>query len=261
MMDNEDIQNGRTVISHKDGASRAMISAGWDDVPHLDEETKAALLAETPHWLREARSEGKPTLGAGAIYPIPEKDIKCDPFPIPDFWPRAYSLDVGWNWTAALWAAWDLETSTMYLYSEYKRGEERVPIHASAIKARGVWIPGLIDPAANNRQQRDGERLMQDYENEGLSLTKADNAVESGLYACWTDLSIGRIKVFSTLTEFFKEYRFYQRDEKGKVVKKNDHLQDDMRYLRNSGLSVAIRKPIDNHGLNVMPRRVGPGGY
>ena len=39
------------------------------------------------------------------------------------------------------------------------------------LKARGEWIPGLIDPAANNRSQRDGERLMADYQGEGLDLT------------------------------------------------------------------------------------------
>jgi hypothetical protein len=238
-----------------------MVSAGWDDVPHLDEPTKAALLAETPPWLRDARSKGIPSMGAGSIYPIPESQIKCDPFPIPDYWPRVYAMDVGWNWTAVLWGAYDLESQTLYLYSEYKRGQERAPIHAAAITARGAWIPGVIDPAANNSGQRDGERLMSDYMHEGLILTKADNAVESGLHACWTDLSIGRIKVFSTLLEFFKEYRIYRRDEHGKIIKKHDHLMDCMRYLRNSGKAVAKRKPLENSGMNLTARPVGPAGY
>lgn len=251
----------KTMVSTKDGRSRAMVSAGWDDVPHLDAETKVSLLSETPPWLRDARSKGIPSMGAGAIYPIPENQVKCDPFPIPDYWPRAYAMDVGWNWTAALWMAWDLETLTKYIYSEYKAGEERAPIHASAVKARGIWIPGLIDPAANNRAQRDGERLMQDYENEGLILSKADNSVESGLYQCWTDLSIGRTKAFSNLQQFFAEYRLYRRDEKGKIVKKNDHLMDCMRYLSNSGLAVAKKKPINEQGVKIAQRHVGSAGY
>jgi len=252
----------RTVIFQKEGRSRAMIGAGWDDVPHLDETTKASMLAETPPWLRDARSKGIPSLGAGAIYPIPEKDIKVDPFAIPDHWPRAYSLDVGWNWTAALWAAWNREIDCMYLYAEYKVGQAEPATHASAIKARGKWIPGLIDPAANGRSQRDGTRLMTDYQEEGLDITPADNSLEAGIYACWTDLSIGKIKVFSTLQDFFKEYRYYQRDENGKIVKKNDHLLDDMRYLKNSGKDVMKPKPASIGGdINVRSHNPGVSGY
>ncbi len=36
----------------------------------------------SPHQL-EARMNGIPTLGSGAIYPVPEEDIICDPFQIP----------------------------------------------------------------------------------------------------------------------------------------------------------------------------------
>lgn len=223
--------------------SRRLITAGWDDVPHLEDTAKAELLEETPPWLREARSKGIPSLGAGAIYPIPLAQIEVEPFLIPNYWPRAYAMDVGWNWTAALWMAYDRETSTRYLYAEYKAGEQLPPVHASAIKARGTWVPGLIDPSANNRAQKDGDQLMADYETEGLHLSKAINSVEAGLVGCWRDLSIGRIKVFKTLLRFKEEYRVYRRDEKGKVVKKNDHLMDCMRYLYNSGFDVMKVKP------------------
>ena len=243
-------------------ASRALITAGWGDVPHLDEVTKRELLEETPPWLREARELGKPSLGAGSIYPIAESSIKCQPFPIPAHWPRAFSMDVGWNWTAGLWGAWDRDTSTLYIYAEYKVGEALPQIHAEAFKARGVWIPGVIDPAANGRSQKDGEQLKATYEGLGLNLTNADNSVEAGLHACWMDLSVGRIRVFSTLTGFFNEYRLYHRDEKGKIVKKNDHLMDTMRYLRMSGAGVAKVKPlvIGGTGIPVM-RTPGPAGY
>lgn len=244
-------------------ASRALITAGWLDVPHLDAQTQAELLAETPPWLHEARSLGKPSLGAGAIYPIEERRVKCDPFPIPAYWPRAYAMDVGWNWTAGLWGAWDRDTSTLYIYSEYKAGEQLPQIHAQAFTARGDWIPGIIDPAANGRAQRDGEALKASYEGCGLKLTNAINAVEAGLHECWMDLSVGRIRVFSTLPGFFNEYRLYRRDEHGKIVKKNDHLMDCMRYLRMTGPGLAIVKPAvlsgNMPGLNV--RNPGVGGY
>lgn len=243
-------------------SSRVMVNAGWDDVPHLDEAAKAELLAETPPWLRDARSKGTPSLGAGAIYPIQEERIKCAPFPIPDHWPRAYAMDVGWNWTAALWGAWDMDTLTLTLYAEYKAGEELPQVHASAIRARGEWIKGVIDPAANGRAQKDGEQMIANYEREKLMLSNADNSVSAGLYNCWMDLSIGRIKVFETLPYFFGEYRLYRRDEKGKIVKKNDHLMDCMRYLRMSGRDVArVKPPTIAAGYGILPPSPNDGRH
>ena len=243
-------------------SSRIMIQAGWDDIPHLDPETKRELLAETPEWLRDARSKGTPSLGAGAIYPIKEENIRCDPFPIPNHWPRAFAMDVGWNWTACLWTAWDLDTLTKYHYGEYLAGESLPQVHADAIKARGDWIHGLIDPAANSRGQRDGERLMADYTGLGLTITPADNSVQAGLVRTWRDLSIGRTKVFSTLQNFFSEYRLYRRDENGKIVKKKDHLMDCMRYTHNSGDGVKRVRPPKSGGAYLAPLGpVGAGGY
>lgn len=249
------------IIKPHETTSRKLITAGWDDVPHLSTAAKRELLEETPPWLREARSKGIPSLGAGAIYPIPLDQIEVEPFLIPSHWPRAYALDVGWNWTAALWMAYDRETLTRYLYAEYKASEALPQVHADAIKARGKWIPGLIDPAANNRGQRDGERLMADYQGLELSLTPANNAVEAGLVGCWRELSVARIKIFRTLVRFKEEYRVYRRDEKGKVVKKNDHLMDCMRYLYNSGFDVMKVKPATSTGPIVSAAPKSPGGY
>ena len=39
------------------------------------------------------------------------------------------------------------------------------------------------------------------------------------------------------------EYRLYRRDEKGRVVKENDHLMDASRYLNSTGFDYAIIKP------------------
>ena len=76
----------------KSSKSRVLITAGWLDVPHLSPDAMAELLAETPEWLRDARSKGIPSLGAGAIYPIPEARIKVDPFAIPAHWPRCFTM-------------------------------------------------------------------------------------------------------------------------------------------------------------------------
>lgn len=236
-------------------ASKYLLQAGWDDVPHLTEKTKQDLLADGKPHTRDARSKGVPSLGSGAIYPVGESDFVVDPFAIPAYWPKAYGLDVGWNKTAAIWSAHDRDTDTVYLFTEHYRGQAEPSIHAEAIKARGVWIPGVIDPAANGRSQDDGKRLMAQYKALGLDVQNADNAIESGLYDVWQRLSTGRLKVFSTCQNWLAEYRIYRRDEKGKIVKQYDHLMDATRYLIMSGLKRAKVQPAKQTAIN--PVRAG----
>lgn len=211
--------------------SKAMVQAGWDDVPHLDETTKAEMLASIPPHLRDARTKGTPSFGSGAIYPVEQSAIIVDPFPIPKWWAKGYGLDVGWNRTAAIFGAHDRDSDVVYLYSEHYRGQAEPSVHAEAIKARGTWLRGAIDPAARGRGQRDGEQLLANYQDLGLDVVIANNAVEAGLQNVWQMLSGGRIKVFSTLSNWLNEHRLYRRDEKGRIVKQHDHLMDATRYL------------------------------
>jgi len=203
----------------------------WDDVPHLSSKDKEELLAATPPNLRDARSKGEPTVGAGRIYPLSIEEITCDDFQIPKYWRKAYAMDVGWNNTAAIWGAWDEQNDIMYITSEHKLGEAQPVIHASAIKARGDWMKGVIDPASRGRSQKDGEQLFKLYKDEGLKIIPAMNAVDAGIYEVWQRLSTSRLKFFKSCTMLQKEFNLYHRDEKGKIVKKNDHLLDCLRYL------------------------------
>lgn len=230
------------IREHEDD-SRAVILATWDDAPHLTEDMKRVMLSEYPPHQRDARSKGIPQLGSGAIYPVPESEIVVEPFEIPPHWPRVYGMDVGWNRTAAVWGAVDRDAQVLYLYAEHYRGQAEPSIHADAIKARGAWIPGVIDPASRGRNQTDGAQLLSQYRELGLDLMAADNAVEAGIYAVWQRLSGGRLKVFRSLQNWLAEYRLYRRDEKGRVVKERDHLQDCTRYLCMSGLQRACVKP------------------
>lgn len=180
-------------------------------------------------------------LGAGAIYPIAEDEITCKPFELPDYWPRCYALDVGWNRTAALWGAHDREGDIVYLYSEHYQGQAEAPVHATAIKARGIWIPGVVDPAARGRAQADGKQLLKLYKDTGLDLGLAINAIEAGIQEVWLRLSSGRLKVFTSLLCWLSEYRQYARDEDGKIPDNSkDHLMDCTRYLAMSGLKRAM---------------------
>jgi len=195
-----------------------------------------------PH-TREARTKGIPVLGAGVIYPVPESAILIDDFDLPEFWPKAYGMDVGWKRTAAVWGAWDRASDVVYLYSEHYMGQAAPSVHASSIKSRGDWIPGAIDPASAGSGQLDGRKLREEYQKEGLNLRDADNAVEAGIHACYQRLVSGRLKVFKSLRSLLSEFRIYRRDENGKIVKENDHLMDAMRYLVMTGMRFACTPP------------------
>ena len=87
----------------------------------------------------------------------------------------------------------------------------------------------------------------------------ADNAVEAGIYAVWSGLSTGKIKVFNTLTNWLSEFRLYQRDKEGKVVKKDDHLMDCTRYVEMSGENVQRVAPVASDPLAFLSNYKGNG--
>jgi len=206
-------------------------TVSWDDVPHISEEMKEEMLAATPPQLRDARSKGEPTVGSGRIYPVDMERVTVADFKIPKHWMKAYGMDVGWNNTACVFGAWDRDNDVIYVYSEHKQGEVEPIMHAQAIKARGEWLRGVIDPASRGRSQIDGQNLFTLYKKEGLNIYPADNAVEAGIYEIWQRLSTGRLKIFESCGGVTKEFKLYCRDTKGKIVKKNDHLLDSLRYL------------------------------
>lgn len=225
--------------------SKHVVMATWDDAPHLRKKDKEDLWESIPAYQRDARAKGIPQLGSGAVYQVREDDIKCDPFEIPMWWPRLYGLDVGWNWTAAVWQALDPESDVLYVYSVYKKGKAEPAVHAEAIKGRGTWIPGMIDPASTGSSQFDGKQLYREYTALLPNLYLADNTVkgpESGIFAVEKRITTGRLKIFSNLTPWFQEFRLYRRDENGKIVKENDHLMDGTRYGV-KGLDYAVIKP------------------
>ena len=244
-------------------AARAVkwyVQAGWKDVPHLDEEAKKEILAGTLPYQIKARTLGEPSLGQGAIYPIPEEEVLVDPFVIPDYWRRCSALDVGWNRTACLWMAEDPGSGQLILYDEHYQGMGEPPSHAEAIKARGAWIPCVMDPAGLGSSQIDGRQLIEIYRQLGLNISEAMNAVEAGITDCWQLLVGGRLKAFRSLQNWRREFSRYHRDDKGKVVKRDDHLMDCMRYAVMSGRLVLSVAPAPQ--TSYRPQTIKePGGW
>jgi phage terminase large subunit-like protein len=236
-----------------DGVS--ITTCGWDDAPHLGEKEKAEMLAALPPWQRLSRTKGIPSLGSGVIYAVNPDDYTTAPFEIPAHWKRLVAMDVGWKRTAACWCAFNPEDKVMYIYNEHYKGEAEPLIHAEAIKAKGKNIPIVIDSAAHGRAQKDGDDLFTMYTDLGLDLHNANKAIETGLATTWSMLSFGKLKIFNNCTNLLSEMKTYRRDEKGNIIKSNDHLCDCMRYAvmtKDEAREVKAKEPIANafYGYN-----------
>lgn len=225
-------------------------NATWDDAPHITDDVKRELLASIPAWQHEMRSRGIPMMGSGLIYDISEKDIVCDPIELPDHWRRIAAIDIGIDHpTAIAWSAYDAATDTIYIYDVYAESGNVPSMHATAINARGTWIPVVLPHDADNTERGSGRSVMSYYEEAGVNCLKEtfynpldftgkkSNFVEPGIMELLQRMKTGRLKVFSTCGKLFEELRRYHRKE-GKIVKKDDDIMDAMRY---SALSVINR--------------------
>jgi phage terminase large subunit-like protein len=212
-----------------DDPSKWYTTCTWDEVGHLSQADKDAMWRSIPIELRDARSRGIPTVGKGLIYPTEIDTLIEDYRKPPREWVKGYALDVGWNKTAAVWGALDDE-NVLHIYDEHYQGEQEPKFHADQIKLRGK-MTGWIDPASRGRTQNDGQRLLEMYRKEGLMLVPADNAVSAGIFKVFQRMQDGQLKIARSCQNLIRELKMYHRDEKGAVVKKNDHAADALRYL------------------------------
>lgn len=227
------------------GNSKWLQRAGWADVPHLDEATKANIRATTPEHQRQAREEGEPILGSGSVFPQ-IFSIFIDPIPIPLHFRRCFGLDYGWDDpTAILWAATDPESNTTYIYAEHYLNQQPPSIHASVIKQRNqsanMIIPGVADPSGGGKSGNDGKLMRDRYDKEyDIKMELAVNSIEPGISKVCDMVIAGQLKIFNTCTNFINEYKLYRRVD-GKLFGK-DHLMDVLRYVVMSGLQLAKSK-------------------
>jgi phage terminase large subunit-like protein len=224
---------------------QALIQAGWDDAPHMTAEVRQQILAALPPHERKMREQGIPQLGSGLVFPLPEADMICDPIEIPEFWPRICGLDFGWDHpTAAAWAAWDRDSDVIYIYDTYAMSQEAVPMHASAIKSRGNWIPVIWPMDGRQADKGSGKSLTEQYRNEGVNMTRehftnppsagqkegsGGISVEAGIQEMYTRFMTNRLKIFNNQSKLLEELRMYHRKD-GKIVFKHDDVISAARY-------------------------------
>lgn len=215
---------------------------GWNDVPHLTQQSKEELHASIPASEREARESGIPYIGAGLIYPYSRERIQITPFALPHHFKHLYAFDTGWKWNAVVWMAKDTFTGTLYIYDNYKQGRVEPSVVASAITSRGSWIPGVADAADVRRD--DGKQYFEIYKALGLNIELPNKAFDTGITRVQTAFTDGKLRIFATCIDLLEELATYARNEKGLIPEEPRHdLLDALRYAVMS---------IDERGI-VMP--------
>ncbi len=233
---------------------QSLTNATWDDASehvktlrgkegHLNDDVMEQILsAYSPHE-REMRRFGRPSIGSGLIFPIPEEKLMIDPIEIQDHWPRIAAIDFGWDHpTAVVWCAVDNESETFYIYDCYRASKASPAVHSEVIRQRPYFIPIAYPHDGNRRDSMGNPGLAEQYRGHGcnfllehftnpagLGQTKGSNSVEEGLMAMLQSMEAGKFKVFNTLPHWFEEYRMYHRKE-GKVVALRDDLMSATRY-------------------------------
>lgn len=222
-----------------------MIGATWDDAPHLDDAVKEQLLSVYSPAERAMRASGKPMMGSGVVFVVPEDKIVVDPIPIPDHWDRIIGIDLGFDHPNAIACiAFDPDTSTYYLYDERSEKGETLSMLAQAIRAKGgESIPVAVphdafkhDGATSGRRFVD---LLRDF---GLNIVyqpfsnppgpdgkHGGNSVEYGVNWMHSQMDNGNFKVFRTCTKFLQEMKLYHRKD-GKIIDRSDDMISATRY-------------------------------
>lgn len=209
---------------------------GWEDVPHLDEDTKKFLIScYLPHEI-EARTKGIPCAGAGAVYPIPDSQIAIEPFRIPVEWPRFYSLDYSPSRTAAGFYAINPVNDQVILYECCTFEKRNIAEIILALRARGAdWMCGVSDTYGNIEEHSSFiDTLRNTYKLDVIPARKGKNSILPGIQEIYHALLSDQLKVFSDQKVWFFEKNIYQYDEDDptKTTPKkglDDHM-DQTRY-------------------------------
>lgn len=207
-----------------------------DALFYTDDQRKE-IAAQYKEYERDARVDGIPQLGSGAVFPYPEESIACEPFQPPGYWPQLGAVDFGYDHPfAAVRIAWDRDNDIVYVMQTYRDRQSTPIIHAAALREWGEGLPFAWPHDGLQHDKGSGVPLAKQYRDQGLRML-AERATfpdgtfgfEAGISEMSVRMQSGRLKVFNHLSEWFEEYRFYHRKD-GLVVKEQDDLMSATRY-------------------------------
>lgn len=241
-------ENGKTLLVSKfmdeDNPGMAMITATWDDAPHITPDKKVAILANYPKYQHAMRSRGVPLMGQGLIFEHDEDDISCDPFEIPDHWLVINGMDFGWDhpW-AMVQIAIDEENDVIYVTHSYKKSK-LFPHDAYRVTKKWSKDIPVAWPSDGLQTREKGNQKREEYIEEGFDLLDQHATWEAGGVSVQLGIvlmnrmfTLGQLRIFNTNKDLLEEIRNYhtrqvgnKEDGKVEIVKIKDDLIDALRY-------------------------------
>lgn len=208
----------------EDMADRGYVQMGLDDAEHFTAQEKAQRLAAYPSHERAARARGEPLLGEGAVFTVPEQDLRITMSMdrVPPHWKKIWGIDFGMDHPfAAVLLAFDPEeyssVPASHLHTKPTHTEEvEVPYtqidgehipncyvlasirmtnatplqHADAMKRVAANVPVAWPHDGHQREKGSGEPLSDLYEAQGLNMLPSHATHEAGGYSTYAGVAM-----------------------------------------------------------------------
>lgn len=203
-------------------------------------------LDSLPESMRRAYKDGDWDVFSGQFFTEFRQDHHvCEPFKIPEDWPRVIGLDYGYSAPSALvWLAYDRAFKTLYLYRElYMKGLTYNDLANEIIKSGDKARLIIADPAifAKKDSPISGATQMQDTLGKDYKIWPAKNervigwgAVREYLKTYEIDGVVkGRLRIFDTcrnMIRTFPELVYDKIHTEDVDSEGDDHLADALRY-------------------------------
>lgn len=189
------------------------------DNPHYPKEEFARAKRTFNEQLFAMRYLGEFRRMEGLVYSDWKAENIIEPFEIPKDWRLIGGIDFGFhNPFVSLDIAIDSD-GVHYVCSEHYRSGMLLKDHGKNLDGR---ITYSADPSAKQE--------IEELKGLGMAIEPANNEVEMGIQKVTELIRDRRLKVFKTCQNLIDEFETYHRDEKGKIIKENDHALDALRY-------------------------------
>ncbi|MDI5810305.1 DNA packaging protein, partial [Salmonella enterica subsp. enterica serovar Anatum] len=147
-------------------------------------------------------------------------------------------MDFGWDHPQSrVQLAIDMEAEIFYVTKAWKASKTSPAEAWGATKAWANKVPTAWPQDGLQTEKGSGLQQKEYYKDAGFLMLPepaqwpdGSRSVEPGLFELHDLMSTGRFKVFAGLRDWFEEFNFYHRDERGRIVKTRDDLLDATRY-------------------------------
>ena len=229
-------------FTDEDHADKGYVTMTIDDVTHFTDEEKEKRVASYKPYEREARRNGIPMMGEGRVFETPEEMIREAQIDIiPREWVWLWALDFGIGSTtskdhafAAVLIMWDRDSDVIHVKHAVKMFSGTPLEHVAAMKPFG-YIPVAWPQDGHQRDTGSLKPMAKIYKDHGLRMlpehakfSDGSNSTETGITRMDERFRSGRLKVAAHLSDWFKEYRDYHRED-GLLVKRRDDLMSATR--------------------------------